>query len=106
MEEYDMSFEINKVRETAKSKVSYFIRDDKGNVISIGYPDGVSIGYKYSENGLLEQISSMDLILASIEYDSKGNKIYTRYDTNQEYWYEYDFYPNGVIMTIRQYLGV
>ncbi|MBR4789378.1 MAG: hypothetical protein IK024_00625 [Treponema sp.] len=40
------------------------------------------------------------------EYDSKGNKTYFKNNSNEEIWYEYDYYPNGVIMIVREYRAV
>ena len=77
----------------------------KGNKTYYRNNSGTEEWYEYDSKGNLthEKWSFNDFEYWA-EYDSKKNEIYRKYASGSQYWYEYEFYPDGKIKVKKEYL--
>jgi YD repeat-containing protein len=73
--------------------------DEKGNLISMTYPNGDVYKYEYDEKG--NKISETSPLgnVSKYEYDEKGNKISMTFPSGDVYKYEYDENGNKIYET-------
>ena len=99
--------EFDEYTHSMKSRFVVYEYDDRGNKISVTFPNGSKRIFEYDDRGNMISMTYADGDKYTFEYDNSGNNISVTYPSNYKITYEYDdhgnmisgTYPNGDKLT-------
>ena len=82
-----------------KSRFAVYEYDDRGNKISVTFPNGSKRIFEYDDRGNMISMTYADGDKYTFEYDNSGNNISATYPSGYKITYEYDSSGNKISET-------